>query len=284
MTNITVQNSREIAVRDCRSVTRTLHQVADLIDSIPALVEGHFQVGRFVENCSTYTIAINPLSEDSKRWIAEDKAIIASGAYKQAIAMLSPLAAPPPVDLVSEQIIALIESKPFGHMVSPGFTRQVIEEISFMDPVPSIAAVMAAFREMRLTPGENVPSLGSLINCIAAAEKRFQDKYGPLLKFEDRCRRRIALLPKMIEKERAGVSHEQVYVWSQHAMSDGAQTHQRERGLDLTGLHAFLSPSMSSPSLTPVTPIDHGILDEMRRDERRHTSATDGDLDGDLLD
>jgi hypothetical protein len=272
MTKITVQNSsREIAVCDHRSVTRTLHQVADLMDCIPDLAKGHFQSGRFVENCSTYTIAMNRLSEDTKRWIAEDKAIIASGAYKQAIAMLSPLAAPPPVDLVSEQIIALIESKPFGHMVSPGFTRQVIEEISYMDPVPSIAAVMAAFREMRLTLGENVPGLGSLIKCIATAEERFQGKYGPLLKLEDRLRRRVALLPKMIEKERAGASLEEVYVWSLRAMSDGTETHQREQGLDLSGLQAFLSPSMSSPPLTPRAP---AIAD----------GDTDGDTDGDLLD
>jgi hypothetical protein len=258
MTVPSIRNSsQQVAVYDPRSVNRTLHQVADWIATMPALAPGRqpCELAGWDDNRNCW-VAIR-FTEILQGWIAEDKAIIASGAYKQAIAMLSPLAAPPTVELVSEQIIALIESKPFGHMVTPGFSRQVIEEIGYMDPMPSIAAVMAAFREMRLTPGENVPSLGSLIKNIATAEERFQGKYGRLLETEDRCRYRLALLPQAIEKERAGASTGEVYLWYCDARSDEGAKH--EQWLE--------PPDMSSPPLTPRAP-----------------AIADGDTDGDLLD
>jgi hypothetical protein len=282
MTNITIQNSsREIAVYGYKSVNRKLHQVADWIDTICDIPNvGGYREDRWDDNLGRWVVKTNfphgrgcsggRMSQDMQRWIAEDKAIIANGGYKRAIAMLAPLAAPPPVDLVSDQIMLLIASKPFGHMVPPEFSRLVIEEIGYMDPEPSIAAVMIAFREMRLTPGPNVADLGTVIQCIAAGQKRFQAKYGPLIELEDRCRQRVALLPKVIEKERAGASVGDVYLWVRHAMSVGAkeeQTHEREQGLDLAGLQAFLSPSMASPPLTP-----------------RASVVVDGDTDGDLLD
>jgi hypothetical protein len=186
------KSSSEIALYDYKSVNLQLQKVADWISTNHAgLFEG-------IRRPHGYSQA-----QAIKLYIDEKKEIAATDSYKQALAMLLPLAAPPPVEFVSQEVLRLIKSRPFGHTLDDDYPKILIDDISDIDPPPSIAAVMAAFREMRLTPGQNVPDEGTVIEVITAAEERFQARYGPLLRLEDRCRKLAAEIPKVIEDERA---------------------------------------------------------------------------------
>jgi hypothetical protein len=201
MTVPSIQNSsQQVAVLDHKSVNRKLQEVGDWINSNPGVVERRGWSSYGWDDDRKCHVSID-YSYWVKRWIAEDEATIASDGYKRAIATLAPLAAPPPVDWVSEQIMTLIASKPFGHTLDDHYPKILIGFIGDMDPPPSTAAMMVAFREMILNPEKNGPDVGTAVLCIEEAEKRFQAKYGRLLQLEDRCRRDVALLPELINKE-----------------------------------------------------------------------------------
>src|SRR6267378_3634571 len=83
MNTLTVQHtSRQVAANDdYKSVNRQLHQVARWVESIPDLTGG-----------VPYWDRLLPALQHRK---AEIDALMATDGYKQAIAMLTPLAAPP---------------------------------------------------------------------------------------------------------------------------------------------------------------------------------------------
>ena len=191
MNTLTVQHtSRQVAANDdYKSVNRQLHQVARWVESIPDLTGG-----------VPYWDRLLPALQHRK---AEIDALMATDGYKQAIAMLTPLAAPPHVRYVSQQIVDLIDSKPFGHTLADGYSALLIRHISEIDPPPSIAAVMVAFHEMILTPGQNPPDVGTAVLCIEESQRRFEAKYRPLLELEE-CGRKVAIRVTEVAKEERG--------------------------------------------------------------------------------
>jgi hypothetical protein len=204
MTVPTIQNSsREIAVY--KSVNHQLHEVERWIESVPRLADiARTAVSaqqRWDDKIGTY---VWDIAEATRGRIAEIEALTATAGYKLTIATLALLTPPPPVDWVSDEILTLIASKPFGHTLDDQYPKILIELIGDMDPAPSTAAVMFALHELKLTPGLNPPDVGTVIRCIEAAEERFQYKYRPLLRLEAYGRRLAEELPKKLEEQRAG--------------------------------------------------------------------------------
>ena len=202
----TLNAPQEIAVYSYKTVTRALHEVSRWIETVPDFRE--------ITESSAYFLLYD---DDKKFWyydlertanirISQIKNIIATDGYKQAIAKLAPLAGLSPASLIANQIMLLIGSKPFGHTAPPEYTAVAIADIGDMDSPPSIGAVLLAFREMRSTLSDNVPSTGSIVKCLAAAQERFSREYNGLLELEDYARRLASDEYKNSLRRRFGLS------------------------------------------------------------------------------